>query len=108
MITDEMVEKAAQAVFEHWQFQAYRDNVGTPATVSWTPNGNSLKQDQARDYARAALEAVAPAIRAAALEEAATVAAGFPVGDHTAVMIERDEYKRRIAAAIRAMAKETT
>ena len=47
MITDEMVERAAQAVFEHWQFQDYRNNVGTPATVSWTPNGNSLKQDQA-------------------------------------------------------------
>jgi hypothetical protein len=68
MITDEMVEDAAERIFKHWMFQP-KDRL----PVVWAPDGNSDKQAEARIYAIVALEAVAPAIRAAALEEAAGV-----------------------------------
>ena len=46
---EELVERVAQNVFEHWRFAA---------PVAWEPRGNSLKQEEARDLARAALSAM--------------------------------------------------
>jgi hypothetical protein len=66
MITDEMVEVAAERIFKHWMFQP-KDRL----PVKWTPDGNSEKQAEARLYAIAAIEAVLPMIRADVLEECA-------------------------------------
>jgi len=49
-LPDEVVEAAARAIFEHWQFQC-------PVEIHWTPNGNSLMQEKARDFARDGLAA---------------------------------------------------
>ena len=46
------IEIAAKAIFEHWQFQ--KENGSTP--IKWIEGGNSLKQEEARTYARVALE----------------------------------------------------
>lgn len=46
VLTDERVELAAKAIFEHWEF-------GAP--VAWVEYGNSEMQDRARRFARAAI-----------------------------------------------------
>ena len=56
--TDDALERIAQIVFEHRHFQQ-------SANVKWTPGGNSIKQDEARDIARAIL-AVLPQYTGAA------------------------------------------
>jgi hypothetical protein len=43
------LEEAARAIFEHRQFKA---------PVPWVERGNSFKQDEARDYARAVVLAL--------------------------------------------------
>jgi len=53
LVSDDQIELAAKAIYDHWQF---RSPVSTPA---WVDRGNSLQQDRARSFARAALEAVA-------------------------------------------------
>jgi hypothetical protein len=58
---DEIVEAMAREVYNHWQFQAQ---------VRWVEGGNSIKQGEARDYARAALAAARPLIIRAARAEA--------------------------------------
>jgi hypothetical protein len=65
MISDAMVEKAAQPIYDRF---IYDEHGAKPA---WVPHGNSLKQDDARRYARAALGAVAPDIRNQVIEECA-------------------------------------
>lgn len=55
-----LIEVAAKAIFEHWNF-------GAP--VAWVPRGNSLKQTEARAYAREAIEAIAPLYAAPAVPE---------------------------------------
>lgn len=70
-ITDEMVEEAAKAIFEHWQFQPAAGTL-----IPWVPKGNSLKQDEARDYARAALSAA------------------LGVAEQDMVMVSRDEWRK--------------
>lgn len=47
-LTDEQIELAAKAIFEHWAFAA---------PVAWVDGGNSDMQDRARRFARAALAA---------------------------------------------------
>lgn len=81
-ISKERIERAAQAIFEHWTF-------GAP--VKWVPNGNSDKQDAARRQARAALTADAPALteaerrgRIEGLREAASICR------HNAIQATRD------------------
>lgn len=49
-----MVDTAAMAIYSHWQFQPYNDGQYVP----WVNGGNSLKQDEARTYARVRLLAV--------------------------------------------------
>jgi hypothetical protein len=46
-VREEMVERFAEHIYNGW-----RD---IPGWVPWTPRGNSLKQDEARDQAKAAL-----------------------------------------------------
>ena len=103
MVSDEIVEKAARACAESawaggWQFAPERE------------------RDVLRERMRAALEAATPAIRAAAMEEAAVL-----VETHTYTVSNRepafslqpsprakdDMHHRTIAAAIRA-AKEAS
>lgn len=63
-ITDEMVDAAAIACAESaW-------------AGSWTKYASESGRDALREHMRAALEAAAPAIRKAALEEAAKIAKG--------------------------------
>lgn len=53
-VTEEMVERAARAVYERMPFDGDAQYKVKPP---WVERGNSLKQDEARRYARAALEA---------------------------------------------------
>jgi hypothetical protein len=53
MNREQIIEVIAQFIFEHWQFQ---DQIGE--AVEWVGGGNSFKQHEARDYARAALAAI--------------------------------------------------
>jgi len=58
---EDAIEIAAKAIYEHWQFTPSGDLKQYP----WVDGGNSLKQSEARTYARAALEslpAAAPAV----------------------------------------------
>lgn len=57
-----MLEKAAQAIYEEYTFGLE----GMPAydKPAWVPNGNSLKQDEARRYASITLKLVQHAIDA--------------------------------------------
>jgi hypothetical protein len=88
-ITDEMVQRAFGRIVGGNRVQP------TPDGQWWIPTPT-------RDRVRAALEAVAPVIRAAVLEEAAGVALNRDVGDGYYI-----EIREAIAAAILAM-KETT
>lgn len=51
MTREELIEKVAAKIFEHWQFQ----RASPFGKVNWVHGGNSIKQDEARDYARVAL-----------------------------------------------------
>lgn len=55
MTHEQLVEMVAQAVYEHWNF--YPADAGKDCTP-WVSGGNSYRQEQARDYARAALSVV--------------------------------------------------
>lgn len=46
------IEAAAQAIYEDWVFQSTTDGPGQ----FWVPGGNSTKQDEARRFARLAIE----------------------------------------------------
>jgi hypothetical protein len=48
------LEKAARAIYDMMPF----DGVGSEKKPAWVEGGNSLKQDEARRYARAAAVAV--------------------------------------------------
>jgi malic enzyme len=95
MITDEMVETGAKALVE----AEYERNPSHKTRVSY-----------ARHDARAVLEAVAPMIRAAALEEAAKVADSVE-DEQSTLIVKHSEWRfvhgmsiaKRIAEAIRAM-----
>jgi hypothetical protein len=50
---EKLVEAVARALYEHWQFAAQ---------VPWVAGGNSVMQDKARDFGRAALAVARPAI----------------------------------------------
>ena len=53
-----IVEKMARAIFEHWQFQALAPGTRAgQAPIKWVDGGNGFKQEEATDYARAALTA---------------------------------------------------
>lgn len=53
-----IVERMARAIFEHWQFQGRMAGTMAGANpVKWIEGGNSFKQEETRDYARAALTA---------------------------------------------------
>ena len=82
MISDEMVEKTARAIAD--------------------ADGEDYMEDYRRfdKLAKAAISAVAPAIRAAALEEAAKVADEF---DEPEQMLSGPETAQRISVAIRAL-----
>lgn len=56
-VTDEMVERAARAVYEHWKFGKNDHGLMGREKPAWVHGGNSLRQDEARNYATAALEA---------------------------------------------------
>jgi hypothetical protein len=51
MNRDELIEEAAEKIFLHWHFQ--KDHPMSP--VAWVKGENSLEQDEARAFARAAL-----------------------------------------------------
>ena len=53
-IPDDVVEAAAKAIYEHWQFAAQFG----PKAPPWITGGNSLKQDEARSYARVSCLAI--------------------------------------------------
>ena len=105
-ISDEIVEKAERARFEHHAYSA--------EAVASRRRGDEYDGELTNNAMRAALEAVAPAIRAAAMEEAAVL-----VETHTYTVSNRepafslqpsprakdDMHHRTIAAAIRS-AKE--
>lgn len=96
MITDEMIEAAAKAI--------YKDRNGEGCT-RWQ-HQNSLVKSAYRSDARAALEAVAPMIRAAAMEEAAKIA-GADAGMTTHGNMDfGPNVATRIAVAIRAAGGE--
>ena len=116
-ISDEMIDAAARKICDEWGYDwdvdPDADNQGAPDV----PGDYDERPSKMlyRMAARAALEAVAPAIRAAAMEEAAVL-----VETHTYTVSNRepafslqpsprakdDMHHRTIAAAIRA-AKET-
>ena len=60
MTHEQLMEKVARAVYEHWNF--YPADAGKDCTP-WVSGGNSYRQEQARDYARAALAVVYEAMR---------------------------------------------
>jgi hypothetical protein len=93
MVSEEMVERAALAVVNlHYERNPHHRTVVTTA----------------RDYARAALSAVAPLIRAAALKEAARVAetARVPYLNIVGQPVVRDAKPAEIAALLLALAKK--
>ena len=53
------LEKAARAIYDMMPF----DGVGSEKKPAWVEGGNSLKQDEARRYARAAVVAVLKGIK---------------------------------------------
>ena len=66
VISNEIVEKAERARFEHHAYSA--------EAVASRRRGDEYDGELTNNAMRAALEAVAPAIRAAAMEEAAKIA----------------------------------
>lgn len=78
---DEIVEAGAREIYNHWRFQAQ---------VKWVDGGNSLKQDEARDYARASYVVARPMIsRAARAEADAEIAAADARGRIAGLMEAR-------------------
>lgn len=65
MTDEEIIEEMARSIFCHRSF-------GAP--VKWMDGGNSLKQDEARDYARAAFAIARARIREQCAEELCTMA----------------------------------
>lgn len=63
-----MIEIAAKAVFEHWQFAKPVDPVPAKGMPAWVDGGNSLMQDKARDFASTAIHAYIDAHQKLALE----------------------------------------
>ena len=56
MSHNDLREAVARAIFEHWQFQGRMAGTMAGANpVPWVGGGNSFKQNEARDYADAAL-----------------------------------------------------
>ena len=116
MITDEMVEAVARAMCDTWGYVwdgDPDDEQTAPETCIDVTPGKVLY----REAARAALEAVLPMIRAAALEGAAMVADRFDKHHITSALtlahgasfpavassMAMDRTARQIATAIRAM-----
>ena len=58
---NDILEKAAQAIYEKHSFGL---NQGIPieGKPAWVPNGNSLMQMKARDYANAAFDVLREAL----------------------------------------------
>jgi hypothetical protein len=52
-----MIERAAQAIYEQHAF-GLNESFPIQGKPAWTPHGNSLKQDEARQYAIAAIAAL--------------------------------------------------
>lgn len=100
MITDEMVKAAALALvtYDNGEIDRHEREAPDVYAARWL-----RWVDENKDCALAVLEAVAPMIRDAALEEAAKVArhqiANYPLR----TMLTDPEHADRVAAAIRAI-----
>lgn len=68
-VTEEQVEAAAKRIFEHWQFTKPIPAIPSDGVPAWVEGGNSLMQNKARAFARAALEAAAKAHPVQALRD---------------------------------------
>ena len=77
------LEKAARAIYDMMPF----DGVGSEKKPAWVEGGNSLKQDEARRYARAAAVAVLKGIRVPTLGMCdAGMNSPIPYNDETPIM----------------------
>jgi hypothetical protein len=108
MITDEMVEWAAEAI---WQSEPVRS--GGRRRTLW-PDESDKTRNLYRPLARAALTAILPMVRAEVLEEAAKVANDYAdkklkaYADHGLVDRGHVSAARQLATAIRAMKGDAT
>ena len=58
---DELTEKVARAIYDLFEYDS-EHNPGFEKP-EWFPSGNSFKQEEARDYAQAAIKAVLEELR---------------------------------------------
>jgi hypothetical protein len=56
-----LAEKAAKEIYERHSF-GLNEGIPIEGKPTWVPNGNSLKQGVARDYAREVLDVVSDAL----------------------------------------------
>lgn len=74
-VDDDAVERAGRTIFEHWDF-----GVEQPGQKpAWVPNGNSVMQQRARAFARAALSASDDTVKL--LRELVEAVEALPVED---------------------------